>query len=288
MSRPFFLRKGDRNAWGVRVVCGIAAAAGFGLFATPAWAKEKHLEQVRVLLMAEAAKCTTCHTAVSGKELNLYGKQLADLGRSESMADRMLKLEADPPVEAKGEAKKKALAAHDADGDGVPNWVEILAGTNPGDPNQAPVKQTVDKLEKVVSCTMCHVSVNGPGEGLAANPHNELGKTLATTVVPKKGEKRPVGTEAIREAAERVPILQRLVKIKNRKPRKGNATYWERLLLRVPPADESVQPDAKELAELKRRQAKEKHKSVKQEDKGLAHKAHPLDGFLLDAKSLLD
>lgn len=269
------------------MVC-VIAAAGLGLCATPAWAKEKHLEQVRVLLMAESAKCTSCHTAVSGKELNLYGRKLSDLGRSESMADRMLKLEAEPPVEAKGEARKKALAARDADGDGVANWVEILAGTNPGDPNQAPIKATVDKLEKVVSCTMCHVSVNGPGEGLAANPHNDMGKALATTVLPKKGEKRPVGAEAIREAAERVPILARLVKIKNKKPRKGNATYWERLLLRVPPADEGVQPGAKELAELKRRQARQKHKSRKQEDRGLAHDAHPLDGFLLDAKGLLE
>ena len=273
IRRPFFLS------------CTILIAA------TPfAHAKEKHFEQLRVLLIADAAKCVSCHEQPDGKALNVYGKEIAALGANEALADRILRLEADPPLEAKPADLKRIEKNHDIDGDGVANWIEILGGTNPANKESAPLSTDVERIKSVVSCTACHVSVNGPGEGLAANPHNELGKRLASTFAVKKGgrEPRPTGTEAIAEAAERTPILTRLAMIKTKKPKGGKATFWERLLLRYATVDPKKDPPAKDLAELKREQARRKKKSMRERDRGLAAKAHPLDGFLLDAKGLIE
>lgn len=253
-------------------------------------AKEKHFEQLRVLLIADAAKCVSCHEQADGKTLNEYGKQLTALGPDETMADRILKLEADAPLEAKPAERKRIEKNHDVDGDGIPNWIEILAGANPANKDSAPSPSDTERVKASVSCTTCHVSVNGPGEGLAANPHNELGKRLAATFAIKKGGRgpRPVGKEAVAEAAERTPILSRLEMVKTRKPKSGKATFWERLLLRYPTADVKNEPPARDVAELKREQARRKRKSARERDRGLAAKAHPLDGFLLDAKGLID
>lgn len=271
--RPFFLS------------CVVIALAG-----SIVHAKEKHLEQLRVLLIADAAKCISCHEQPDGKTLNDYGKALAALGEKETLSDRILRLEADPPLEAKPAERKRIEKNHDLDDDGVPNWIEILAGTNPAKKDSTPLSMNVERIKSAVSCTACHVSVNGPGEGLAANPHNELGKRLAATFSVKKSgrEQRPVGKEAIAEAAERTPILERLAMIKSLKPKGGRATYWERLLLRYPTVDAKKEPAARDLAELRREQARRRQKSLREKDRGLAAKAHPLDGFLLDAKGLID
>lgn len=271
--RPFFL------------ACAVFASA-----ASLADAKEKHFEQLRVLLIADAAKCVSCHEQADGKILNDYGKQLAALGPDENMADRILKLEADAPLEAKPAERKRIEKNHDVDGDGVPNWIEILAGANPAKKDSVPSPKEAERVKANVSCTSCHVSVNGPGQGLAANPHNEMGKRLASTFAVKRGarEPRPVGKEAVAEAAERTPILTRLEMIKTKKPRGGKASYWERLLLRYSPVDVKNEPPAKDVAELKRELVRRKKKSARERDRGLAAKAHPLDGFLLDAKGLIE
>src|SRR5262245_9206243 len=90
---------------------------------TPALAKEEHYQRVRVLLMTEKASCTSCHTSPSSKDLNLYGKALADNGKGDPLADRMLLLDRDPPDNASAADKQKQHRLQDIDGDGVPNWV---------------------------------------------------------------------------------------------------------------------------------------------------------------------
>jgi len=278
--RPFFLTF-------VTVALLINAMA-----ASHASAKEKHFEQLRVLLIADAAKCTSCHEQADGKALNIYGKALEALGKDEGLADRILRLEAEPPLEAKPAERKRIEKNHDIDADGVANWIEILGGSNPGNSNSVPPPADVERIKTAVSCTTCHVSVNGPGEGLAANPHNDLGKRLASTFVTKKGASgtavRPVGKEAIAEAAERTPILTRLAMNKTKKPKNGRATYWERLMLHVPVVDLKKEPASKDLSAIRREQARRKKKTMRDRDWGIAAKAHPLDGFLLDAKGLVD
>ncbi len=273
ICRPFFL-----------------SGALFAMACSAIQAKEKHFEQLRVLLIADAAKCTSCHEQADGATLNAYGKELAVLGDKETLSDRILRIEADAPLEAKPADRKRIEKNHDVDGDGVPNWIEILAGASPANKDHAPSPPEVERIASSVSCTACHTSVNGPGEGLAANPHNELGKRLATTFVVKKGarEPRPVGKEAIAEAAERTPILTRLEMVKTKKPKGGKVTFWERLLLRYPTVDAKKEPSARDLAEFKRERVRQKKKTARERDRGLATKAHPLDGFLLDAKGLID
>lgn len=255
-------------------------------------AKEKHFEQLRVLLIADAAKCVTCHEQPDGKALNLYGRQLESMGKDETLADRILKLEAEAPLEAKAPVRKKIEQNHDVDRDGVANWIEILGGTNPGRDDSVPPAAEVQRIKSAVSCTTCHTLVNGPGEGLAANPHNELGKKLATTFVTKREKgrpvARPVGPEAIAEAAERTPILTRLAMNKTKKPKNGKATFWERLLMRRSTIDPKQEPTSRELSALRREQGRRKKKTSREKEYGISSKAHPLDGFLLDAKGLVD
>jgi len=57
--------------------------------------------------------CTVCHTEGNFKELNSYGNAYNDAGRN---------------VDA-----VKAIDDEDSDEDGVSNYDEIKAGTNPGD-----------------------------------------------------------------------------------------------------------------------------------------------------------
>src|SRR5438067_12242140 len=108
---------------------------GFSARATPAnkAALEKHYEKFH---SKELAHCTTCHQPSENKNPenldefphNAFGDRLRRLGEE---------------LEAAGKPRDMAarlaiVAKEDADGDGVPNEVELLLGHNPGDDKDTP------------------------------------------------------------------------------------------------------------------------------------------------------
>lgn len=260
---------------------------GLGMMAPgEASAKEKHLEHVRTLLLSRAAKCTSCHVQPDGKALNLYGKRIAEEEKNAPFADRIAAVEAEPPLNASRDRAARHRAGQDVDKDGVPNWVEVLAGTSPADPEDKPTAAAMKRVQEIVSCKLCHTATGLPGEGLAANPHNSLGNILAETHPQKPGVTRGRSAQSTREAAERTPILVRLGMIGGRKPKGSKATYWEKLLLLHAPSEDSDTTASDVLSELRKRLKLKKNKRTAPTDEGIAAPAHPIDGFLLDAAKL--
>lgn len=281
---------------------------GLGLFvlscgALPemAQAKERYLEQVRTTLMLRASRCVTCHIKLDpalweDEGLNYYGQRLKSVeGGSSSLADRMLLLDrlpnddddqnktvSRPPVGEDGEQLGPDL---DVDADGVPNWVEILAESNPGDKKDRPSDKRIERVQQVVSCKICHTANHVPGAiGRAANPHNELGELLALTDDPDDIKKRVTADER-RSAAERVPILKRIAINKRKRPDGDRATYWERLRLMYLPIDKEKETSKKRLMSLRKQIIAQKSKRRRDPSLGVPKEGHEL-GFVEDAKGL--
>ncbi len=269
-----------------RFSCWVVAPLCFGLGGAAVCGKERHLDELRALLIAKAARCTSCHADPAGAALNAYGQRLAKLTPSKPLADRIATLESDRGPDPSGASEPADDDAEDVDQDGVANWIEILAGANPADPADTPDAATAERIDAVVSCKSCHKQVNLPGGGLKANPHNPHGALLARTLPRVRGRRAPRGKEAIREAAEAIPILTRLALIRTRKPRGSRATYWEKLRLLHAPAEVSDKPDPKALAAFRRAAIRQKRKSTRDATLGLDTVAHPLDGFLIHGKDL--
>lgn len=249
--------------------------------------KERHFEQLRVLLISKAARCNSCHVGEAGQGLNAYGERLHALSQDDSLADRIAMVEADPRVGATESERLQKQKDQDVDQDGVPNWVEILAGNDPADAEDRPKSKKVRRIERVVSCTSCHEATNLPGkDGLAANPHNALGALLSKTYELPPRRAKPKTSEAVQTAAERTPILTRIAKIKKKKPRKSKATYWQKLRLLHSPADPEDNPKPKTLKRFKKKAAVQRSKRKRDPTLGLACDAHPADGFLTDAEGL--
>lgn len=250
-----------------------------------AMGKEKHLDQVRVLLISKAARCTSCHVDDAGKSLNVYGREIAKMPADDPLADRIAAVEAEPEVVA-GESADAASRRRDVDRDGVLNWIEILAGTNPADDGDKPSPKRVERIEAVVSCALCHTATGLPGEGLAANPHNVYGELLAKTFQRRRGRRAPAGEEAKRSAAERTPILTRVTLVRKKRPRKSKATYWQKIRMLHAPAEAADMPKADALKAFKKQVARQKRRRSRDATLGLACEAHAADGFLLDADGL--
>ncbi|MFQ5424017.1 MAG: hypothetical protein ACE5F9_08555 [Phycisphaerae bacterium] len=251
-------------------------------------AKELHFARVRVLLMSKAARCTSCHADSKGASLNAYGERLTALSHDDPLADRMAALEAEPSVKADADARRQAREDRDVDRDGVANWIEILANSNPADAKDTPNAETARRIERVISCKLCHRATNLPGEGLEANPHNELGAFLAKTFVRRRGRRAPKDAEQVRSAAERTPILTRLSMIRKKRPKRSRATYWEKIRLLHAPADSHDTPSRAALRAFRKDAARQRRRKTRDAGRGLTSKAHGPDGFLLDVDKPLD
>ncbi|MFQ5490654.1 MAG: hypothetical protein ACE5GE_08025 [Phycisphaerae bacterium] len=255
--------------------------------ASAAIAKPRHYEHLRAALLAKAAHCNTCHTGNDGPGLNAYGQALADVGDAQPLADRIAKLEGKPTKDSSDGTRPKLDAQTDVDEDGVANWVEILAGTSPADADSTPDEQAVDRVYATVSCKTCHRALNLDGKrGLEGNPHNELGALLRKTFKLARGKPRPKNKEDRAEAAQQTPILARFMKIRSKKPKGVDASYWQQLRMLHHPTDESDLPDTEELEIFKAQAKAQKRRSTRDPTLGLNCKAHKLDGFLKDAKKL--
>lgn len=261
--------------------------AVLALLPAEAWAKERHFEQLRVVLISRSARCVTCHTSADGAGLNAYGQRLHALPADDALADRIAALEADPPAGASEAERAEKARDRDIDGDGVPNWVEILAGADPASAEHRPKPKRAERITRVVSCKLCHTANHLPGkDGVAANPHNAFGELLATTFDLPRRRRRPKTDAAVRAAAERTPILRRLVKIRKKRPRKSRATYWQKIRLLRAPADPDDNPTSKALKRFKKKAAHQRSKRKRDPTRGLDCPAHRADGFLRDADGL--
>ncbi|MCA9255520.1 MAG: hypothetical protein KDA33_07770, partial [Phycisphaerales bacterium] len=254
-------------------------------------AKERHLEQLRVALVARAARCASCHIsndrdAWEGAGLNHYGQRLHDISPGDTLADRIAELDHGPKSSDSGDAAATRKNDQDIDGDGIPNWIEILAGASPADPKSVPAQKRVERVRRVISCAICHTETHLPGkQGLEANPHNEFGELLSVTT----GEKNKANEDAQsnrRRTAERLPILKRVEISRKKKPRGGKATYWEKLRLMRSPADAEDNPSKENLASFRKRAARQRSKKKRDPTRGMVDAAHDNDGFLQDGKLL--
>lgn len=252
-----------------------------------AQAKPKHFEHVRTALIARAARCNTCHTDPAGTALNAYGEQLMGLGEGLELGERINRLAKIPVPQQPSDQAPVFSEKVDADRDGVLDWVEILAGASPGDEKDKPDRERVERITAVVSCRICHQQVGIPGKrGLEGNPHNELGALLLKTFVVPRGEPRPRNKDDRMTAALRTPILARLKKVKRKKPKGSQASYWEQLRTLHVPTDPEDVPELAELEAFRARAKAQRKKSTRDPEMGVVCEAHPLAGLLLDAKGL--
>jgi len=279
----------------------VAVVLAAWLMPAPASAKEVYLEQVRTALMLRASRCTTCHIEKDqvfwqDGGLNYYGQRLKGLegGASEPLTNRMLLLDrpprdddpnatiALPPVGDDGVQLGPNL---DVDGDGIENWVEILAEANPGDPDDKPSENRIKRVRFVMSCKICHTGNNLPGKlGREANPHNEFGELLAVTDDPTD-RKRRVSPSERRSAAERVPILRRIALNEHVKPDGERATYWERLRLMYLPVDPDRKTNKKRLMKFRKHVIAQKSERRRDPTLGVPKEGHDI-GFVEAAKEL--
>jgi hypothetical protein len=105
-------------------------------------ALDRHYDR---FLAKELNRCTTCHLPSDNKN----PESLDDFPHN-AFGDRLRKLGEE--LKAAGKAKDiatrlDAVAKEDADGDGVPNEVEILLGHNPGDDKDKPAPAELASLE---------------------------------------------------------------------------------------------------------------------------------------------
>lgn len=252
--------------------------------ASAAVAVPRHYEHLRAALIGKSARCNTCHTDDDGGGLNAYGQKLTDLGDNQPLADRIAKLEGKPKRDGK---RPKLNDESDVDSDGVANWIEIVTGFSPADPESKPEEEQIDHVYQTISCKVCHESINSNGKkGLAGNPHNALGKLLAKAFKVAKGEPRPKTKEERAQAARQTPILARFTKVRSKKPKGADASYWQQIRLLHRPTDDSDLPDSQELETFKAQAKAQKRRSTRDPAMGLNCKAHKYDGFLVELKKL--
>ncbi len=273
-----------------------------GLLPISAPAKEVYLEQVRTALMLRASRCSTCHVdndpvLWTDDGLNYYGQRLKSIegGSSEPLSNRMILLDR-PPQDSDDPNATVALPPvgddgvqlgpnSDADGDGIENWVEILAEANPGDPDDKPSENRIKRVRYVMSCKICHTGNNLPGKiGREANPHNEFGELLAVTDDPTDRKKR-VSPADRRSAAERVQILRRIAVNSHVKPEGERATYWERLRLMYLPVDPDRPTNKKRLMNLRKHVIAQKSERRRDPTLGVPKEGHEI-GFVRAAEGL--
>jgi hypothetical protein len=221
-------------------ISSFATAVASLLLSGGAIGKPIHFEQVKSQLIASRIRCADCHVSRDDPTLTAYGKLIGDLGAETPVADRVQETETSIPTTAPDDVRQKAAGRVDVDGDGIPNWVEILAGTNPSQTDSR--NPSHDRIDRVVSCQLCHESAqSGGGDGDRA-PHNAFGKAL-----------RGLGPKSV-GADDRAnhPILPRLKSRERSDTDKDKIKDWDEVLLFHHPADAADVPNAEAVKDAKR------------------------------------
>jgi hypothetical protein len=246
-TRSGFKRIAPRNTGGL---CGLASVV-LTLAAGSAAAKEGHLEDMKLALVETRITCATCHPDPEGRTLTDYGRRIADLGAATSVQERVKEMERRPTeatlkLDAEGERRRT-----DIDGDGVLNWVEILAGSDPSNAEDPPNRGKSPeftalrtKIETVVSCALCHVDAEVKPIGADKAPHNPLGEALAKLAAPKPGV-RPAD-------AAPPPVMTRFKSLENVDTDKDKARNWHEIVTFHSPTDAADTPTDEELKAVRK------------------------------------
>jgi hypothetical protein len=221
---------------------------------------EAHFEAVKFKLLGEHIRCTHCHASRDDTTLTLYGQKIAEMGKAWSVPERVRRHEKEIPANANETEHAAGQSRLDVDGDGVPNWIEILSDHDPS------VKETVaegaaadsgappvERVTALMKCTLCHIRVDavaGPGKSRA--PHNAFGKSL--TEFDAKGH-RLHGAAAKQADAEDVEVLKRLDLIANEDADGDQAPNWTEIRTFHHPADATDKPTPAEIKALRQSEA---------------------------------
>jgi len=130
-----------------RAGCVALASVAMTLGATAAWAKPQHKESLAryygSYLDASLKRCALCHVvpegtsekefAETGGDHNAFGERLAEIGEQRAKDGQAADIV----------SRLQMIVEEDADGDGVPNEQELLAGTAPGEAAQKPTPEQV-------------------------------------------------------------------------------------------------------------------------------------------------
>lgn len=203
--------------------------------------KPIHFEQVKAQLIASRIRCTDCHVGREDSMLTAYGKLIGEQGSDLPLTDRVQEIESSVPATAPDDVRQKAAGRVDLDGDGILNWVEILAGTNPSQTDSRNAMH--DRIDRVVGCQLCHESVASGGNAGERAPHNAFGEALKG-LSPKSGGG---GGERANH-----PILPRLKSREKADTDKDKVKDWDEILLFSHPADAADAPHADSVKEFKR------------------------------------
>jgi hypothetical protein len=217
--------------------------------AISALGKPVHFESLKLELIRRHITCTSCHVADDDAALVAYGKKIAAMGDDESVPQRVAILENELSRTASADARKRAAGRKDVDGDGILNWVEILAGTSPSEPDER--NELHERIERVISCTLCHTSVSDfPVPGREQAPHNAYGNALADAGERKVKRNRKRSKPRDDDSAA-IPILPRIKSTRGKDADRDKAKNWIEIQLFRHPADASDTPSSEDIAKVK-------------------------------------
>ncbi len=211
-------------------------------FSASANAKPIHYEDLKLMLVEQNIACTTCHTAPDSPELTAYGQRIAAVGTDESMHDRVKTVEMSLSQTATEEERTSEESRMDVDGDGLANWIEILAGTDPSSKSEK--NELHARIENTVNCHLCHESVNrfaGNREDRA--PHNAFGKTLRAK--KRKGRRN--------DGKRSKSIVQRIAKTRTKDTDRDGIKDLDEIITFHHPADKTDTPEKNAVKTARKR-----------------------------------
>jgi len=227
-------------------------------------AREPYLQRLKLRLAMEQIRCVDCHVSSASEELNAYGREIARHGDKDApFFDRWL--EAEEPVSSIDDeaAQKKAKQRLDVDGDGVPNWVELLAGSSPAEKKSVPpqpekerVTPMAERITEAIDCRLCHIRTDAPaGDGRSRAPHNAFGVELARLGELLEKRRLPRSTAEARGDTDYEPapahILARLAHLEKRDADHDGVRNWDEIRLYHHPAERDDRPDREKIRALR-------------------------------------
>ncbi len=199
-------------------------------------AKPIHFEDLKFELIRQNVRCSDCHSDAEDKPFTRYGQVIADEGATQSIQDRVREVERSLSLTASDEEKADAKNRIDVDGDGVANWIEILAGTDVSTAGDRTEQH--ERIERVIGCTLCHESVAAfPRPGVERAPHNAFGDALENPD-PRRAKRRS-GNSSDTEDED---ILERLKRSRRTDSDKDRIKDWDEVMLFYHPADKDDTP----------------------------------------------
>ncbi len=219
------------------------------------FAKPIHFESLKFELITQNIRCTDCHTDSAGPTLTTYGQHIADEGDDESIQARVRAFEGSPSLTASDEQKQQSSDRIDIDGDGIANWIEILASTSPSAGNDR--NDTHSRIERVITCKLCHESVAAfPQPGRERAPHNAFGESLKNHDSGKSDRQNRGSGKARRRRKKSSDtgddILIRLKKSRRTDADKDRVKDWDEITTFHHPADKTDTPPRDLVKQLKK------------------------------------